>query len=132
MDFTNNNKKISRYRGFSSYNFEQNGTFSITDVDLIKTDLMNHIFTRTGERVMMPTYGTIIPDLIFEPLDADMVETVTDEINMVINFDPRVEMISLDVTPNFDTHTLTAALTVRYVELNVSDSFNFNIIFNDL
>ena len=132
MDFTKNKKKISKYRGFSSYNFEVNNTFLVTDVELIKTDLMNHIFTRKGERLMMPNFGTLIPDLAFEITDADLIETVIDEITMVVNFDPRVELISLDVTPDYDNNKLTAALSVLYIELNVSDSFNFNIITNDI
>ena len=34
--------------------------FSITDIELIKQDLFNHFYTRQGERLMNPTYGTII------------------------------------------------------------------------
>lgn len=132
MDFTRNKRKIARYRGFSSFKFEETGSFLITDVELIKTDLMNHIFTRRGERVMMPTYGTSIPDLVFDPLDEDLVETVSDEIRSVVDFDPRVSLISLDVVPDYDNNLLTASLAVFYIELNVSDSFNFNIILNEL
>jgi phage baseplate assembly protein W len=81
---------------------------------------------------MMPTYGTSIPDLVFDPLDEDLVETVSDEIRSVVDFDPRVSLISLDVVPDYDNNLLTASLAVFYIELNVSDSFNFNIILNEL
>ena len=54
------------YRGYSSYEYQNKKTFSVTDVELVKLDLLNHIFTRKGDRVMMPNFGTRIPDLAFE------------------------------------------------------------------
>ena len=71
------------YRGYSSFEFEATGSFKINDVELIKLDLLNHIFTRRGERVMMPRFGTIIPDLVFEPLDDETIEIV-DVINSAL------------------------------------------------
>ncbi|MBQ6775596.1 MAG: GPW/gp25 family protein [Synergistaceae bacterium] len=40
-----------------------------TDLDLIKGNIKQIIGTRRGERVMLPLFGSRIPDFIFEPLD---------------------------------------------------------------
>ena len=56
-----------RFTGFSTKN-KSAINHVLTGKDLVIEDLMNHIMTRKGERVMMPTYGSIIHDLIFEPL----------------------------------------------------------------
>ena len=85
------------YKGYSSFEFERVKQFSLTDVELVKLDILNHIFTRRGSRVMMPTFGTVIPDLVFEPLDAETTEILEDELRSVFDFDPRVEIVSFDL-----------------------------------
>ena len=119
------------YRGYSSFEFERIGSFRIQDVELIKLDLLNHIFTRRGERVFMPRFGTIIPDLVFEPLDDETVDTVESEIRLVIDFDPRVELLDLGVRADFNTNTITASISIRCIELDVVELMNLNITFGD-
>ena len=119
----------ARYKGFSSFEFQDKKTFDLNDVEIVKMDLLNHIFTRRGERVMMPDFGTIIPDLLFEPLDEETVDIINDEVEDVLNYDPRVEIVELDVQPNYDANAVTVAALVRYIELNTVELFDFNIEF---
>lgn len=120
------------YKGFSSFEFQSNKTFKLTDVELVKMDLLNHIFTRRGERVMMPTFGTIVPDIVFEPLDEETISTVYEEIEAVFDYDPRVEVVTMNVSPNYDENSLTLEALLRYVEFNVIDEFNLNIQFEGI
>ena len=78
------------YKGFSFKNWQRNKSFVLTNVELVKQDLLNHIFTRRGERVGQRGFGTVIQDLIFEPFDDNTVVTASDQIKSVIAFDPRV------------------------------------------
>jgi len=117
------------YRGFSSYEYEKTKNFQISDLDLVKLDLLNHIFTRRGERVMMPTFGTRIPDMAFEPLDEVTIDIVRNDLMSVFNFDPRVQLLDLAVIPNYDGNALTAAARLLYVELNMVDTLDLNIVF---
>ena len=119
------------YKGYSSFEFERIGSFRIEDVELIKLDLLNHIFTRRGERVFMPRFGTIIPDLVFEPMDEDTVDTLESELLLVFDFDPRVELLELNMRPSPDTNELTAGIAFRCVELGVVELMNLNITFED-
>lgn len=119
------------YRGFSTHDYATKRSFKVNDMDIVKRDILNHIFTRRGERVMMPNFGTSIPDMPFEPLDDDTIQTIYDEVYQVIEFDPRVELIELSVTPDYDTNKLTVDAKVRYIELNVVDSIDFNITFEE-
>ena len=61
------NVMATKFTGFSTKNTKAVNSV-LTGKDLIIEDLMNNIMTRKGERVMMPTYGSIIHELIFEPL----------------------------------------------------------------
>lgn len=117
------------YKGFSSFEYERADTFQLTDVELVKMDLLNHIFTRRGERVMMPTFGTQIPDLVFDPLDDITLGILESELLTVFNFDPRVEVIELIITPNFDQSSVEARANLRYIELAVTETLDLNIDF---
>lgn len=117
------------YKGFSSFEFQSKKTFKLHDIELVKMDLLNHIFTKRGERVMMPNFGTIIPELIFEPLTPDLVDTVREEVLRVINYDPRVDLLDIEATADFDNHLVQVAARVFYVELNLVDNFELNIEF---
>lgn len=117
------------YKGFSSFEFQARKTFKLRDLELVKMDLLNHIFTRRGERVMMPNFGTIIPEIVFEPLTVELVDTVREEVIRVINYDPRVELLDIEAQPDFDGHLVYVAARVFYVELNMVDNFELNIEF---
>ena len=120
---------MALYKGYSSFEFERIKQFEINDVELVKLDLLNHIFTRKGQRVMMPTFGTVIPDLVFEPLDAITTETLEDELRKVIDFDPRVEIVKFQLHVDEDIHSVTLDAQLFYVELDIVDNFELNIVF---
>ena len=119
------------YKGFSTFEFERNKSFKLNDIELVKLDLLNHIFTRRGERVMMPSFGTMIPDMIFEPLDGSTLSTIEDELRSVFNYDPRVELLNLLITPNYDQNSIVASATLLYVELDMVDNLELNIQFEE-
>lgn len=95
-------------------------TFLLTDADIVERNILNHMFTRRGERVMMPSFGSSIPDLLFEPLDENTMETVRAEIMQIVDYDPRVELINLTLTPDTSTHLLQIQLELFYKELDLS------------
>lgn len=120
---------MSTYLGYSSYEFSKNKSFTLTDIHLVELDLLNQIYTRRGSRVMMPTYGTLIPDLVFEPLDGETISTIENEMISVFNSDPRVNLISISTTPDYTNNSITTIAILNYVELNVTQPFQLNIIF---
>ena len=119
------------YKVYSSFEFERVGTFKINDIELIKLDLLNHIFTRRGERVFMPRFGTIIPDLVFEPMDDETLDALESELRLVFDYDPRIELLELTLLPDPDTNTLTASARLRCIELDVVELMNLNIQFDE-
>jgi len=123
---------MTLYKGFSLQNYNTNGSFSVTDLALVKRDILSHIWTRKGERVMMPDFGTTLMDIVFEPLDHTTVSTVREELRAVIEQDPRVELLELDVQPLYSTNSIVAIINLLYIELNTVDTINLNIVFEDL
>lgn len=114
---------LPRYRGFSTANFlSKNKSLALTNKDLVKQDLLNHIYTIPGERPHLPKFGTRIPLLAFEPLDQKTLEIVREDLTMVINYDPRVRLIDMAVTAMPDNNAIAAYVDVLYVELNESET----------
>lgn len=116
------------YRGYSSENYQNNRTFQLTDVELVKRDILNHIHTSKGERVMMPNFGTRIPQMVFEPLDHITLSIIEEDLNSVIANDPRVQLLSLSVLPDYNNNAIVASLLLKYIELNMTEQFELNII----
>ena len=103
-----------RFTGFSTKNRKAINNI-LTDKDLVIEDLMNHIMTRKGERVMMPTYGCIIHELIFEPLTEQIKLLIVEDITAIIDEDPRVELENILVEDK--NHTVTVSLRVSIVSV---------------
>lgn len=115
------------YRGFSSRDWRKTRKFSLTDIELVKQDLLNHIFTLKGERVMMPNFGTRIPVLAFEPNDEQTLAVVEADLREVFNYDPRVKIINLSVVSLPDNNTILALADLLYVEFNVRDVLKIEV-----
>ena len=121
--------KAGLYKGYSSHEFDRIKSFKLNDFELVKMDLLNHIFTRKGERVMMPDFGTQIPDLVFEPLDDEMLGTLHDELAYVFDYDPRVDTLQLEVVPDFDNSSVFVIAKLFYIEFKVDDTLELRIEF---
>lgn len=99
------------YTGFSTRG-KVRAPYTKTDADLIKTDILNELLTRRGERVMRPNYGTTIHDMIMNPLDDYVVSEVEEEIKRVVSKDPRVELGEIFLTVLEHTIRADVQLTI--------------------
>lgn len=79
-----------RYKGFST--IDQIKKFRLTDLELVKRDLINHFSIRKGEKLMNPEFGSIIWNMMFEPLTADVKSTIIADVKRIINYDPRLRV----------------------------------------
>jgi phage baseplate assembly protein W len=120
---------IGLYRGFSTYEYQKRHKFILSDVELVKMDLLNYIYTKKGERVMMPNFGTRIPMLAFEPLDQSTLDILEEDLRAAVNFDPRINLVNLLIVPSYDQNYVVANLSVLYIELNIVGNIDINIQF---
>ena len=117
------------YKGITFRGFDENKSFRRTEVELVKQDLLNHIFTRRGERIMMPTFGTRIPDLLMEPMDTTSLFIIRNDLLEVFNYDPRVNLRELRIDPLFEERAVIAIAELDYLELRFTDSFDIRLEF---
>ena len=50
-----------------------------------------------GSRVMLPNFGTLIYDYLFDPFDEYTKNAIIEDAVRVIQSEPRVELVSIDV-----------------------------------
>lgn len=111
--------KPKMYKGFSTIN-NNSENFSLYDFQLIQQDLLNHFYTRQGERLMNPSFGCVIWSLLYEPLTPEIKNIITNNVNTIINYDPRITANKVIVTAYETGIQIECMLT--YLPYNVSQS----------
>lgn len=114
------------YIGFSSVN--RPGIASVlTNIDLIKADILNSLLIPLRSVPGFPKYGSVIPLLPFE-LDSPtggVINTLVQNATQQIGNDPRVTLSSINLV-NDDIHTVTLKIVLFFVEFNMEDSLTVN------
>ncbi len=110
------------YRGFSTISADSE-SYTLYDLALIKQDLINHFHIRQGEKLSDPEFGTIIWDMLFEPLTEDLKELILKNVEDIINYDPRVRADEVIVTSYESGLQIECSLT--YLPYNVSETLQF-------
>lgn len=116
----------TRYRGFSTIN--QIKKFRITDADLVKRDLINHFSIRKGQKLMNPNFGSIIWNMLYEPLTADVRSTIVEDVKRIVSYDPRLQVDNVLI--NEFEHGLQIQIDLTFLPGNYSEQlvldFNSN------
>ena len=76
---------------------QPNPPYSLTDIDIVKRDINNQFATPMGSRVMLPGFGTNIFSYLFDPFDDITKNAIIQDATRVVESDPRVELINIDV-----------------------------------
>jgi phage baseplate assembly protein W len=105
-------KQSQFYKGFSTVNNADPGA-RLFDFALIQQDIINHFNTRKGERVMNPAFGSVIWDLLMEPLTDQIRSTIIDDVTSICNFDPRVTPTQIDITEYENGYILELTLVLK-------------------
>jgi hypothetical protein len=84
------------YKGFSTVNTANRGS-KLYDFDLVQQNILNQFNTRKGQRVMNPKFGTIVWDLLMEPLTSEIQELLTNDVTEICKSDPRVYPLQIKI-----------------------------------
>jgi len=113
---------VFTYKGFSSQDSKTG--FKSYDIDLVKQDIVNHFYIRKGEKLMNPDFGTVIWDLLFEPFTEDVKKLIVEDVEQIINYDPRISIngVSIDSTDM----GIRIEADITYLPFNVNERMAFN------
>ncbi len=84
----------------------------------ISRSIQNLVFTIPGEKFFNQNLGSRISNSLFENIDDISASIIQDEIrNTIENYEPRVDLISVDVSPNYDNYEFN--VTIRYYIIGI-------------
>ena len=118
------NKPISSraYRGISTVNPDTKD-FKSYDLGLIKQDIINHFHIRLGEKLERPDFGTIIWDVLYEPLTDSLKQAIVKNVTDIIRYDPRVTVDKISVDTYESGIQIQCELT--YLDYSISEFLQF-------
>ena len=119
---------MRKFKGYSTVD-KTWGNFKLYDINLAKRDLLNEFYTRKGERVMSPQFGSIVWDLLFDPLTDETIDVIRTDCLRIVTKDPRLDLLDIDIVDN--EHTIIVTIILRYVptatETELVAVFNRNL-----
>ena len=124
-----NTSMATIFRGFNTVD-KNKAPFTLSDEELIKRDLLNHFYTRRGERFMRPNFGSMIHDIIMNPMDAMTESDVREDIERIIETDSRVRLD--DIRMLVEDHTVRCEVDISFNVLRTSDKLYLEFINEEL
>ena len=86
---------------------------AIKNETAIARSLRNLVLTLPGERFFNQNLGSNVSRSLFENINAISASVIRDEIEQTIkNYEPRVNLIGIDVSPDYDNNNFN--VTIRY------------------
>jgi phage baseplate assembly protein W len=86
----------------------------------ISRSIRNLVFTLPGEKFFNPNLGSRVSRQLFENMDAVSASIIEDEIRDTINkYEPRVRLVNVTVSPNYDENEFNVTITYRIVGIDV-------------
>ena len=86
----------------------------------IARSIRNIVFTQPGEKFFNPDFGSRISESLFENIDETSADVIRDEIrNSIRNFEPRVNLLSVIVRPNFDFNEMNVTIKYEIIGIDI-------------
>ena len=103
-----------------------NTTYSTRDA--IKSNLLNFILTGKRERVMNPSFGAGVKELLFQPITDEIIDQIDALIRGgVETYFPTVNIKELNVTLQPNNNTFIIYLNYSIINTNIEDALQINL-----
>tara|TARA_R100000231_G_C5249030_1_gene142153 strand:- start:214 stop:615 length:402 start_codon:yes stop_codon:yes gene_type:complete len=97
-----------------------NDLIGLKDSSAIARSIRNIVFTQPGEKFFQPDFGSRISESLFENIDDVSADVIRDEIrNSIKNFEPRVNLLSVIVRPNFDFNEINVTIEYEIIGIDI-------------
>lgn len=115
-------QRVTRKPYFVGFNTvdQLNPPYSMTNLSLVKRDILNHFATPMGSRLMMPFFGTRIYEMLFDPFDEYTKNAIIEDAVRVVASEPRVQLTSIDVYQ--EDQALNIIMVVLFKPESVTDN----------
>ena len=99
-----------------------NDLIALKNATAISRSVRNIVFTTPGEKFFQPSFGSRVSQMLFENMDEITSLTIRDEIeNSIRRFEPRVDLKSVQVNPDFDSNQYDVVITYQIIGADISE-----------
>lgn len=110
-------KDVSASFQVSALNYD---LISLKNESAIARSIRNLVLTTPGERPFNEDLGSNVSKTIFENMDNISATIIRDEIeNTINNFEPRVRLIDVNVSPNYDNNEFDVTVQYEIIGIDV-------------
>lgn len=103
----------------------QGNVKTVTNVEAVMTSMENIIGTFLGERVMLPQFASKVKNILFEPIDQEMMEYLATEVRKAIEaWDDRVTVIAINTSADPDNNFVS--LSIEFSIKSYQGTFTLN------
>ena len=96
---------------------------ALNNENAIARAVRNIVSTSPGEKFFDPDFGSSVSEILFENVDDITAVSIQDEIrNCLNNYEPRVDLVNVDVNPNFDENQFDVKITYKIVGIDIPPS----------
>ena len=96
---------------------------TLKNENAIARAVRNIVLTTPGEKFFDPDFGSSVGEILFENVDEITAVSIEDEIKSSLkNYEPRVELIDVNVEPNFDENQFDVIISYRIVGIDIPPS----------
>ena len=102
------------------YNPLSGDLISLSNENAIARAVRNIVLTTPGEKFFDPDFGSSVSEILFENVDDITAISIEDEIkNCLANYEPRVELINVNVDANFDENQFDVIISYRIIGVDI-------------
>ena len=96
---------------------------ALKNENAIARAVRNIVLTTPGEKLFDPDFGSSVSEILFENVDDITAVSIQDEIRSCLNnYEPRVDLVNVDVNPNFDENQFDVKITYKIVGIDIPPS----------
>ena len=97
-----------------------NDLIGLKNENAIARSVKNIVFTVPGEKFFNENFGSDISESLFENINEISAAAIEDQIRLSIeNYEPRVELISVEAIPNYDNNQFDAVITYKIIGTDI-------------
>lgn len=111
------------YRGISTVDPDAT-SINLYDADLIKQDLLNHFNIRKGEKIYNANFGTIIWDVLFEPMTESIKDAVMKDALSIFDAEPRINATNVTIIQK--DYGIQLYAEIEFIKIRVVEKIIFD------
>ncbi len=93
---------------------------ALKNANAIARSIRNIVFTMQGEKFFDNIFGSGVKKLLFDNIDEITASSIKDEIeNSIINYEPRVELIDVISSPDYENNGINITIIYRIIGADV-------------